>query len=357
MAESLVNQRLKRCSAACLRSRPPRLAAPTAEAGCDDDATWPRRSAADSHAPWPMMTPRWSWEKTSARPAACFVSRTACATPSARPSDRHPVAESGIVGAAFGMAVAGMNPIVELQFMGFSYPAFDQIVNHVARIRNRSRHRFIAPMTIRIPFGEGSGRPSTTASRWKRSTRTRLVSRSSFPRLRTMPRGCFWRPLLIPTRSSFLNRSVCTGRCLKKFLTSRTRLRSDRLASSKRVRRNADFLRRHDEGDQCRRGVLAEDGVSVEVIDLRTLVPSMTTRLSLGQQDWPSCDRNEAAKNAGFAAEVAAEIGAHALYSLEAQLSVSPGGTRSFPSSAASICICPVLSELLAAARRTLDGS
>src|SRR3990170_5504704 len=68
-----------------------------------------------------------------------------------------PVAESGIVGAAFGMAIAGMLPVAELQFLGFSYPAYDQIINHVARIRNRSNHRFTAPMVIRIPFGGGIG--------------------------------------------------------------------------------------------------------------------------------------------------------------------------------------------------------
>ncbi|HEY7823351.1 MAG TPA: transketolase C-terminal domain-containing protein, partial [Acidimicrobiia bacterium] len=68
-----------------------------------------------------------------------------------------PVAESGIVGAAFGMAVAGMLPVAEIQFLGFSYPAYDQIINHVARIRNRSNHRFTAPMVIRIPFGGGIG--------------------------------------------------------------------------------------------------------------------------------------------------------------------------------------------------------
>ena len=68
-----------------------------------------------------------------------------------------PVAESGIVGAAFGMAIAGLRPIAEIQFMGFSYPAVDQIINHVGRIRNRSRHRFTAPMVIRIPYGAGIG--------------------------------------------------------------------------------------------------------------------------------------------------------------------------------------------------------
>ena len=68
-----------------------------------------------------------------------------------------PVAESGIVGAAFGMAIAGMRPVAELQFLGFSYPAYDQIINHVARIRNRSNHRFTAPLVIRVPFGGGIG--------------------------------------------------------------------------------------------------------------------------------------------------------------------------------------------------------
>jgi pyruvate dehydrogenase E1 component beta subunit len=68
-----------------------------------------------------------------------------------------PVAESGIVGAASGMAVAGLRPIAEIQFLGFAYPAFDQIVCHVSRIRHRSRHRFTAPLVIRIPYGAGIG--------------------------------------------------------------------------------------------------------------------------------------------------------------------------------------------------------
>jgi pyruvate dehydrogenase E1 component beta subunit len=62
-----------------------------------------------------------------------------------------PVAESGIVGAAFGLAVAGMRPVAEIQFLGCSYPAYDQIINHVARGRNRTYQRFAAPMGIRGP--------------------------------------------------------------------------------------------------------------------------------------------------------------------------------------------------------------
>src|SRR5206468_4854301 len=68
-----------------------------------------------------------------------------------------PVSESGIVGAAFGLAVGGMRPVAEIQFMGFSYPAYDQVISHVSRIRNRSRHRFTAPLVVRIPYGGGIG--------------------------------------------------------------------------------------------------------------------------------------------------------------------------------------------------------
>ncbi|NMA85760.1 MAG: alpha-ketoacid dehydrogenase subunit beta [Tissierellia bacterium] len=66
-----------------------------------------------------------------------------------------PLAESAIVGTAVGMAVNGLKPVVELQFMGFSYPAFNQIISHVARMRNRTRGRFTLPMVIRAPYGGG----------------------------------------------------------------------------------------------------------------------------------------------------------------------------------------------------------
>ena len=68
-----------------------------------------------------------------------------------------PLSESGIVGTAIGLAVRGMRPIAELQFMGFSYPAFDQIISHVSRIRNRSRGAYTCPLTIRSPMGGGVG--------------------------------------------------------------------------------------------------------------------------------------------------------------------------------------------------------
>lgn len=66
-----------------------------------------------------------------------------------------PLAESGIVGTSIGLAVNGFKPIAEIQFDGFSLPALDQIINHAAKIRNRSRGRFNCPIVVRIPYGGG----------------------------------------------------------------------------------------------------------------------------------------------------------------------------------------------------------
>jgi pyruvate dehydrogenase E1 component beta subunit len=70
-----------------------------------------------------------------------------------------PLAESGIVGSAIGMAAYGMKPVPEIQFLGFIYPAFDQIVSHAARLRTRSRGRYTCPLVVRAPYGGGIRAP------------------------------------------------------------------------------------------------------------------------------------------------------------------------------------------------------
>ena len=68
-----------------------------------------------------------------------------------------PLAESGIVGLAVGMAMNGMRPVVEMQFDAFAYPAFEQIISHVAKMSNRTRGRLRMPLVIRIPYAGGIG--------------------------------------------------------------------------------------------------------------------------------------------------------------------------------------------------------
>lgn len=66
-----------------------------------------------------------------------------------------PIAEAAIAGSALGMSLNGLKPVVEMQFSGFSLPAFNQIVTHVARFRNRSRGKYHVPMVVRMPYGGG----------------------------------------------------------------------------------------------------------------------------------------------------------------------------------------------------------
>jgi pyruvate dehydrogenase E1 component beta subunit len=70
-----------------------------------------------------------------------------------------PLAEGLIGGMAVGMAAQGMRPVAEIQFLGFIYPAMDQIVNHASRLRNRTRGRITCPLVIRAPTGAGVHAP------------------------------------------------------------------------------------------------------------------------------------------------------------------------------------------------------
>src|SRR5581483_12522227 len=64
-----------------------------------------------------------------------------------------PLSESGIVGAAIGMAAYGLVPVVEIQFMGFIYAAMEQLISHAARLRTRTRGRYTCPLVVRTPYG------------------------------------------------------------------------------------------------------------------------------------------------------------------------------------------------------------
>ncbi|WP_108669910.1 alpha-ketoacid dehydrogenase subunit beta [Peribacillus acanthi] len=70
-----------------------------------------------------------------------------------------PLSEAGFVGAAIGMAANGLKPVVEIQFLGFIYPAYEQIMTHAVRLRSRTLGHFTVPMVIRAPYGAGVRAP------------------------------------------------------------------------------------------------------------------------------------------------------------------------------------------------------
>lgn len=94
-----------------------------------------------------------------------------------------PLAESMIGGLAIGMAAQGLKPVAEFQFMGFIYPALDQIINHAARMRNRTRGRISCPLVFRTPYGAGIHAPEhhseSTESYFVHTPGLKVVSPSS----------------------------------------------------------------------------------------------------------------------------------------------------------------------------------
>ncbi len=100
-----------------------------------------------------------------------------------------PLAESGIVGTAIGLAMAGFRPIIEIQFDGFVFPAFDQITTQLAKLTNRHEGALQMPVVIRIPYGGHIGPSSTTRRARRPTSRTPRACASSLRRRRTTRTG------------------------------------------------------------------------------------------------------------------------------------------------------------------------
>ncbi|MDH3261661.1 MAG: alpha-ketoacid dehydrogenase subunit beta [Acidimicrobiia bacterium] len=269
-----------------------------------------------------------------------------------------PVAESGIVGTAFGLAVAGMRPVVEIQFMGFSYPAYDQIVSHVGRIRHRSRHRFTAPMVIRMPYGGGIGaaehHSESTEALYAHTPGLKVV----VPSTPYDAKGLLLAAIEDPDPVVFLE-PIRLYRAVKEdvagghFVVPIGRARLERTGNDVTLVAYGSMVR------DARRAAdaLAEEGISVEVIDLRSLVPLDTeTLIGSVRKTGRAVVIHEAHRTAGFGAEVVARIQEEALYSLLAPVQRVTGWDTIFPLKRTEEYYLPGVDRILQAARRTLEG-
>lgn len=270
-----------------------------------------------------------------------------------------PVAESGIAGVALGLAVAGMRPVIEMQFMGFSYPALDQVINHVSRIRNRSRHRFSAPMVIRIPFGGGIGaaehHSDSAEAMYVHTPGLKVVVPSRPSDAYALLRAAIEDPdpvvVLEPIR---LYRSV------KEDLPPEP----DPVAIGEAsVERSGDDLSIISYGAMMREARLAaehlaDSGVSVDLIDLRTLSPLDTkTILDSVRRTTRAILVSEAPRTAGVMSEVSALISERALYSLTAPVQRITGWDTVFPLKRSEHLFLPSTDRIVEAARRALGES
>jgi pyruvate dehydrogenase E1 component beta subunit len=268
-----------------------------------------------------------------------------------------PVAESGIVGAAFGMAVAGMRPVAELQFLGFSYPAYDQIVNHVARIRNRSSHRYTAPLVIRIPYGGGIGaaehHSESTEAVYTHIPGLKVVVPST-PR---DAKGLLLAAIEDPDPVIFLE-PIRSYRSVKEevpeiyFTTEIGPLRIERSGEDLTLIAWGAMMK---EARQAA-GVLASSGVSVEVLDLRTLAPLDRDGIAESvSKTGRAVVVHEAPLSGGLGAEIAATIQERCLFELQAPVARVTGWDTIFPLKRSEHHYLPSVDRIVKAAENTLE--
>jgi len=266
-----------------------------------------------------------------------------------------PLAESGIVGTAIGLAMRGYRPVCEIQFDGFVYPAFDQIVSQLAKVHYRSKGRVRLPVTIRIPFGGGIG----------------AVEHHS-----ESPEAYF-------VHTAGLKVVACSNAVDAYHMIQQAIASDDPVIFFEPKRRywekaEVDLTMAPDPLDQARvlrpgRDVTIaaygpmvkvaldaataaeEDGHQLEVIDLRTLSPLDTgTLLESVRRTGRLVVVHEAPTTLGLGAEIAAHVTEEAFYSLQAPVLRVTGFDTPYPSSRLEEDFLPDLDRVLDAVDRSL---
>ncbi|NRQ48832.1 alpha-ketoacid dehydrogenase subunit beta [Aeromicrobium stalagmiti] len=264
-----------------------------------------------------------------------------------------PLAESAILGTAIGMTFRGFRPVVEIQFDGFVYPAYDQIVSQVARLHFRSRGSVRMPIVIRIPYGGGIGavehHSDSPEAQFAMTAGLKVVSCAD-------PHDAHWMiqqaiasddPVVFmePKRRYWETGMVDTAETTLPLLASRV----------VRPGRDATLVAYGPMVKTCldSAAAAAEEGVDIEVIDLRTLSP-----LDLGpvfesvRRTGRAVVVHEAARTLGLGAEVSARITEECFYALEAPVQRVTGYDMPYPPSRVEDEFLPGLDRILDAVDR-----
>ena len=269
-----------------------------------------------------------------------------------------PVAESGIVGAAFGMAIAGLLPVAEIQFLGFSYPGFDQVVSHVGRIRNRSNHRFTAPLVIRIPYGGGIGaaehHSESSETIYAHTPGIKVVAPSTAYDAKGLLLAAIEDPdpviVLEPIRSyRSVKDDVPEGHYTVPIGEAAVRREGTDVTLISYGAMMRDTLAAAD--------ALAADGVSATVIDVRTISPlDEDTIVDAAAATGRAVVVVEGHRTGSMASEIAAAIAERALYSLQAPVERVTAWDTVVPLKRTEQFHIPDAARIVAAAQRTLEA-
>jgi len=270
-----------------------------------------------------------------------------------------PLAESGILGTAVGLAMRGYRPVCEIQFDGFVYPAYDQIVSQVAKIHFRSQGKVKMPIVIRIPFGGGIGavehHSESPEAQFAHTPGLKVVSCSN------PVDGYFMIQQAIACDDPvvFLEPKRQYHADKAELDESLTLADADPLFASRVVREGTDLtlLAYGPTVKTCMQSAeaAAGEGKSIEVIDLRTLSPlDMDPVLASVRKTGRAVVAHEAHVNLGMGSEVAARITEECFYNLEAPVLRVGGFDTPYPPSRIEEEWLPDLDRVLDAVDRSL---
>jgi 2-oxoisovalerate dehydrogenase E1 component beta subunit len=243
-----------------------------------------------------------------------------------------PLAESGIIGTAIGLAMYGFRPVPEMQFDGFTYPAFEQIVSHLAKMPNRSRGTVKLPVTVRIPYGGGIGavehHSESPEAYWAHTAGLKVMTPGTPEDGYAMMREAIAMDdpviFLEPKRRYWMKSDV------ELPVTTEP-------AREAVVRREGTDVSVFCYGPMVRTAMeaaeaAADEGWSLEVVDLRSLSPLDTTAIVASvERTGRAIVVHEAAMTLGMGAEIAARIQERAFYHLEAPVLRATGYDTPYP--------------------------
>ncbi|PSQ44895.1 alpha-ketoacid dehydrogenase subunit beta [Halobacteriales archaeon SW_7_68_16] len=243
-----------------------------------------------------------------------------------------PLAESGIVGTAIGMAAYGMRPVAEMQFMGFMYPAFDQIVSHAARLRTRSRGRYTCPLVVRAPYGGGIRAPEHHSESTEALFAHTPGLKVAIPSTPYDTKGMLISAIRDPDPVIFLEPK-------KIYRSFREDVPADTYTvplGEATVRRDGSDVSVFTYGAMARETLAAAENlageVDVEVVDLRTVSPlDEATIVESFEKTGRAAIVHEAPRTGGLAGEITATLQEHALLYQEAPVERITGFDTPFP--------------------------